>query len=142
MSFCNIRLATSQANLAKGYIIYNWRIPEPSLPQYPLQSQTVDLSSGGQARRGFSQVSILWNRLLQTQARTLFKLVADVGNGQLFATIDKAWSGGSGLDGWIDVSGYPSVQVLSPVPNSQAGVFDNVVLTLTNITIINDPASV
>lgn len=141
MSFCNVRLATSEANLAKGYIIQNWRIPEPVLPQYPLQSQVVDLSNGGQARRGFSSTTLFWDRLLFYQARALFKLVADVGNSQLYATIDKAWSGGSGLDGWIDVSGFPSVQVLTPTPNSQSGAYDNVSLILTNLTIINDPAS-
>lgn len=141
MSFCNIRLATSEANLAKGYIMQNWRIPEPVLPQYPLQSQVVDLTNGGQARRGFSSVTLFWDRLLFAQARALFKLVSDVGNGQLFGTIDKAWSGGSGLDGWIDVSGFPSVQVLTLTPNAQGQAYDNVSLVLTNITTINDPAS-
>lgn len=141
MSFCNIRLATSEANLAKGYIIQNWRIPEPTLPQYPLQSQVVDLSNGGQARRGFSSMTLFWDILLFYQARVLFKLTADVGNGPLYATIDKAWSGGSGLDGWIDVSAFPSVQVLTPTPNSQSGAYNNVSLILTNITTINDPAT-
>ena len=141
MSFCNVRLATSEAGLAKGYIVQNWRIPEPVLPQYPLQSQVVDLSNGGQARRGFSSFTLFWDRLLFYQARVIFKLASDAGNGQLYATIDKAWSGGSGLDGWIDVSGYPSVQVLTPTPQSQSGAYDNVSLVLTNLTIINDPAS-
>lgn len=141
MSFCNIRLAITEAGLLQGYIIQNWRIPEPVLPQYPLQSQVVDLSNGGQARRGFSSVTLFWDRLLFYQARTLFKLVADVGNGELYATIDKAWSGGSGLDGWIDISAFPSTQILTPTPNSQSGAYDNVSLVLTNITIINDPAT-
>jgi hypothetical protein len=141
MSFCNIRLATSEANLAKGYIIQNWRLPEPTLPQYSLQSQVVEMTSGGQARRGFRSVTLFWDRLMFHEARVLFKLVSDAGNNQLYATIDKAWAGGSGLDGWIDISGYPSTQVLTPVPNSQSGAYDNVSLILTNITIINDPAS-
>ncbi|MCP4083173.1 MAG: hypothetical protein GY743_23370 [Planctomycetaceae bacterium] len=75
------------------------------------------------------------------QARALFKLVSDVGNGQLFATISKGWSGGSGLDSWIDISGFPSTQVLTPTPRTQGGAYDNVSLILTNITIVNDPAN-
>ena len=85
---CKIRLAVTEALLAQGYIIENWRIPSHSLPVYNDHSQKVATSDGGQALRGFRSFSLSWDTLDHLQRRTLRRIAEealDSGDGLIYA---------------------------------------------------------
>ena len=139
----DIRLATTEAGLSTGYLIFSLSIPEPDLPLFPDHSARVPLSDGGQSLRGFRSTTLSWNRLNSQQLRVLTKLVddaLDTANGVLFATIDKGWNGSTNTNNFIDVSGKPHLPRPNPTPRTHSLAFDNVVLVINNLTIINDPA--
>jgi hypothetical protein len=139
----NIRLATSEALLARGYLIYSWGLPMPTLPVYADHSQRVATADGGIALRGYPSFSLTWNRLSAQQARTLRKLVEDAidASGVLWATIDLGWNNSATAGSWVDVYGVPHIPQTSPVGGTMAGAFDSVTLFVNNLTIDNNPAS-
>lgn len=141
-SLCNTRLAETEAGLAKGYIIHSWGIPKPTQPIYQDHSEKVALTDGGQALRGWPSVTLIWNRLTVSQARTLRKLVEDSidNTGFLYLTIDKSWNGSEGLGYWIDVRGRPTIPDPPPMAGTSALLRENVVVTVGNLETINDPA--
>lgn len=140
---CNIRLAVTEALLAQGYIIENWRIPSPSLPVYSDHSQKVATSDGGQALRGFRSFSLTWDVLNSLQRRTLRRIAEealDSSGGLIFATVDKGWAGIGAIDSWIDVSGQVHIPDITPIGNSNGLASAGVTLVVGNLTIVNDPA--
>jgi hypothetical protein len=140
----NIRLATTSALLARGFLVYSWRLPVPSLPVYSNFSERVDTADGGQALRGSPSFSLTWDRLDAYQARTLRKLVEaalDTAGGVIYATIDYGWSGGSAVNSWVDVSGYPLVPQLTLAGNTGGRAYDSVTLVVNNLTVVSNPAS-
>lgn len=141
---CKIRLAVTEALLAQGYIIENWRIPSPSLPVYNDHSQKVTTSDGGQALRGFRSFSLTWDVLNSLQRRTLRRIAEeslDSSGGLIFATVDKGWAGIGAIDSWIDVSGQVHIPNIVPIGNSNGLASAGVTLVVGNLTIVNDPAS-
>jgi hypothetical protein len=141
---CNIRLATTEAKLAKGYLIWNWRLPTPSLPVYTDHSQKVTTSDGGEALRGFRSFSLTFDTLDHLQRRTLRRLAEeslDSADGKIYATIDRGWGGGGPTDDWIDVSGQAHIPPITPIGNSNGLASGSVTLVVGNLTIENDPAS-
>lgn len=141
---CKIRLAVTQALLAQGYIIENWRIPSPSLPVYNDHSQKVATSDGGQALRGFRSFSLTWDTLDQLQRRTLRRIAEealDSGDGLIYATIDRGWNGAGPIDDWIDVSGQVHIPDITPIGNSNGLASAGITLVVGNLTIEADPAS-
>lgn len=141
---CKIRLAVTQALLAQGYIIENWRIPSPSLPIYSDHSQKVATSDGGQALRGFRSFSLTWDVLNSLQRRTLRRIAEealDSGDGLIYATVDRGWNGAGPIDDWIDVSGQVHIPDIVPIGNSNGLASSGVTLVVGNLTIEADPAS-
>lgn len=141
---CKIRLAVTEALLAQGYIIENWRIPSPSLPVYSDHSQKVATSDGGQALRGFRSFSLSWDTLDHLQRRTLRRIAEealDSGDGLIYATIDRGWNGAGPIDDWIDVSGQVHIPNIAPIGNSNGLASAGVTLVVGNLTIEADPAS-
>lgn len=140
----DIRLATTEAGLSIGYLIYSWGLPEPQLPQYQDHASRSPLSSGGEALRGHSSVSLLFEKLTTTQMATLRKLVEDAldsGDGLLYATVDKSWRGDGPTHNWVDIKGEPSIPSATPTGGASATLFENVVLNIRAVEVVNDPAT-
>ena len=140
---CKIRLAVTEALLAQGYIVHNWRIGTPSLPVYSDHSQKVPLSDGGQSLRGFRSFSLTWDVLDSLQRRTVRRIAEealDSAGGLIFATVDKGWAGVGPIDSWIDVSGQAHIPQITPIGNSNGLASSGVTLVVGNLTVINDPA--
>jgi len=139
-----ILLATTEAGLPKGSVVYALNLPMPSLPIYSDHSAKVTLSDGGQALRGFSSVSLTWNFLDWDQARILRELgedSLDSADGLIYAKVNRAWNrSGSGED-WIDISGRPHIFDGTSASGTFAKISDNVTLLIGNHTIVNDPSS-
>lgn len=140
---CNIRLAVTEALLARGYLIQNWRLPSPGLPIYNDNTVRVATSDGGEALRGFRSFSLTFDVLDFLQRRTLRRIAEeslDSSGGLIFATVDRSWNG-AGPDGdWIDVSGQAHIPAITPIGNSDGRASGGVTLIVNNLTIVNDPA--
>ena len=137
MNLCNIRLATSSAGLANGYLVYSWRLPEPDLPIYADHTVKQPLSHGGQALRGFVSFTLTWDRLTEHQARILRKLVEDAiaTAGQLlYATIDFGWNATEAPGSWHNVSGRPHLADFASANGTQGKARDSVTLFVNNLT--------
>ena len=144
MAVCDIRLATTEAGLSNGYLIYSWGLPKPQVPLFSDHSVKSPLSSGGQALRGHSSVSLLFERLTAAQARALRKLVEDAldsTDGLMYLTVDKAWRGSGGEGSWEDVKGEPHIPDLAAAASTDGKLFQNVTLFVNAIQSVNDPAS-
>ena len=143
MIICKIRLAVTEALLAQGYLVNNWRIPSPSLPIYNDHSQRVTTSDGGEALRGFRSFSLTFDVLDQLQRRTLRRIVEeslDSSDGLIYATVDRGWAGAGPIGDWIDVSGQGHIPVITPIGNSNGLASGGVTLVVGNLTIEADPA--
>ncbi len=141
---CNIRLATTEAKLANGYLVWNWRLPTPSLPVYNDHSQKVATSDGGEALRGFRSFSLTFDTLDQLQRRTLRRIAEealDSADGKIYATVDRGWNGAGPLDDWLDVSGEAHIPTISPIGNTNGLASGSVTLVVGNLTIVQDPAN-
>lgn len=144
MSNCFIRIATQESDLAMGYLLYAWQLPMPNLPVYNDHASKVPVATGGVALRGAPSVSLTWNRLTTHQAHLVYKLVndsLDSGDGLMYATVNRAWSGRGVGEDWVDIKGYPHPPDTPIVPNTQGRLFQQVTLVIANFTIVNDPAS-
>lgn len=143
MIICKIRLAITEALLAQGYLVHNWRIPSPSLPLYSDHASKVALSDGGQSLRGFRSFSLMFDVLDSLQRRTLRRIAEealDSAGGLIFATVDRGWNGAGPIDDWIDISGTPHVPQITPIGNSNGLASSGVTLVVNNLTIVQDPA--
>ncbi len=139
---CNIRLATSLAGLAQGYLLV-WRLPTPSLPIFNDHSQKITTSDGGQALRGFRSTSLTWDTLDYVQRRTVRQIAEsalDSGDGKIYATISRTWNGAGGLDDWIDISGQVHIPAITPIGNSDGKASSGITLMIGGIEIERDPA--
>ncbi len=144
MIICKIRLAITEALLTQGYLVYNWRIPSPSLPIYNDHSSKVSLTDGGQSLRGFRSFSLTFDVLDSLQRRTLRRIAEealDSAGGLVFATVDRGWNGAGPIGDWIDVSGQAHVPQITPIGNSNGLASSGVTLLVNNLAIVNDPAS-
>jgi hypothetical protein len=141
---CKIRLATTSAGLAKGYLIMNWRLPSPTLPIYSDHSVNVATSDGGDALRGFRSFSLSWDTLNALQRRVVRRIAEeglDSADNLLYATVDRGWNGAGPEGDWIDVSGQVHIPAITPIGNSNGLASSGVTLFVGNLTIVNDPAS-
>lgn len=140
---CKIRLASTLAGLAQGYLMV-WRLPSPSLPIYSDNSANVSTADGGSALRGFRSASLTWDVLDYVQRRAVRKISEDAldsADGKLYATVSRTWNGAGGLDDWIDISGQPHVPAITPIANSNGRASSGITLFIGGIEIENDPAS-
>ena len=142
VSMANLRLATTEADLSNGYVVYSHKLPNPSVVVYNDHSAKTPTSDGGVAENGWKSVQMSFNNLDRFQSHVLRKLVDDalaLSAGILWATIDKGWNGASAPNSWVDINGIPAKPVVTPAANSNGILRENVVLTINNVTIDNDP---
>ena len=139
---CNIRIATSEAGLDTGWLLYSWKLPEPTTPVYNDHSVTVDTADGGQALRGFRLVRLYWNRLSDQQCQRLATMIRTVlaADGFLYLTVDKGWNNITYQNNWIDVRGKPHALTIGPAGGTGGTMRDSVELFVNAVTVINDPA--
>lgn len=138
----NYRIANALADITKGALLAR-RIPVPDQPMYSDYSARADLAGGGQALRGFSTVTWMWDELLLSQSNDLVELVEtalDAGT-PLYLTIDLGWGGRYGRGRWVDVSGTPVVPAVEPVARKGAWITRNFILKVVDLTVENDPAT-
>lgn len=137
----NYRIANALADLSKGTLLVRG-IPIPDQPDYNDYSTRSDLSDGGQALRGFSYVTWMWDDLLLSQSNAIVSMVEtalDNGN-PLYLTIDLGWGGRYARGHWVDVSGMPVVPVVAPIARKKAWLTRNFILKVVDLTVENDPA--
>ena len=116
------------------------RYPRDGRADYSARS---DLTSGGQALRGFSVVTWMWDELTLPQSNDIVRLVEtalDAGTA-LYLTIDLGWGGRYSRGRWVDVSGTPLVPEVVPTARRGAWLARNVVLKVVDLTVETDPAS-
>ena len=140
----NYRIATSLAGISSGYL-YLRGIPGPDLPLYQPYSSRVNLTTGGQALRGFSNLRLLWQGLDQEHGYWIAQRVETVLTAKtpLYLTVDLG-AGGIGSyprNTWVDVSGTPLPVDLKPTGNTYNLKLDELVLEVRDLTIENNPAT-
>lgn len=132
-----IRLHSSQANLARGFLV-TWNLPIPDLAIYEDHTARSDKADGGQHLRGRGSFRLTWGVLTAKQNQDL-RTIAEYDT--VYATINKAWDGSGGASSWIDVSGKGIIPRSTPTANALGHLFENVTFEVRNLTINNDPAS-
>jgi hypothetical protein len=135
------RIALTQAALETGANFFVRGLPRPELPTFADHAERVPKSQGGEARQGYSSVSLLWLRLDGGQAGVLRGLIeaAEAGAGLLYLTAPRVDAKHSGAS-WVDLSGIP----LMPQWESLQGglwVYENVVLRLNAVVILATPST-
>lgn len=123
-------------------------IPEPIIaPYYDSSGQSIN-SFGAQLAHGYIRLELMWERLSNVQWNILYEAIEAAkvaAEPVMYMTIDQ--SGGShAIPHWIDVKGYPHRQLEQADPGPLIGrsrqihYYDNVLLRLNNISIVNDPS--
>jgi len=139
------RIATTEAGLANNWFIA-LGVPEPTQVEYKDYSVKNSQSEGGIARHGYRTIKIMWKKLSPFQAwtiKTMHDNAKASATGLLFMTtlrLDASKPGGD----WIDISGRPDMGDIAPeqpIISANGYSHDTVVLTISNVTILNDPAS-
>lgn len=122
--------------------LFALKIPAPNTPDYKSFSQILPQSQGGQARQGYINIRMLWDFLDYLQLRTLDRIVeAAITAGSIYATVDKA--DGTGLiNSFIDIHGIPLPLEFQQIANARGVVYQNVTLTINNITVDADPSAI
>lgn len=116
-------------------------LPPVNTPDYKPFSQLVPQSQGGQARQGYINIKMLWDSLDFFQLRTLNRIVeAAITAGTIYATVDKADATGF-INSFVDISGVPSPLEFQPIANARGVVYQNVILTINNVTVTSDPSA-
>lgn len=144
MRECLYRIGTTEALLAH---FVARRIPPPDLVTFQEYTTRRAQSTGGQARQGYANCSVLWGSLTALQARALKKLIETAeasggsGNGTLWLTIPQSDASHAG-QGWVDVSGTAIMPDWEPAQDGHGQLYENVVLRLNNVTVENDPSTV
>lgn len=147
MSKLFYRIATTQAGLEKGANFFVRGISEPDLVTFSDHSERKPQSTGGEARQGYTQVSILWNELTAVGARAIKELIesAEVtpgqGQGTLWLTIPRTDAPVTGVS-WVDLSGTVIMPQWEPRQRARGLVYENVVLRLNNCTVAATPSTV
>lgn len=116
-------------------------LPPVSLPDYKTYSELLAQSQGGQARQGYINIRLLWDEMDFFQFRTLTRITeAAILAGAIYATVDKA--NGTGLvNSFIDIHGIPLPLTWQPLSNGRGVMYQNVTLTINNITVDADPSA-
>lgn len=117
-------------------------LPIPQTPIYKNYSTLLPQGQGGQTRQGYKNVSILWAEMTRLQGFILKGLIETVltAGTPLYMSVD--FNDGTYLENaFYDVSGTPAPVVLEPTANSRGVIYQNVTLTLNNVTVIQASTS-
>jgi hypothetical protein len=139
------RIATTEAGLAKNWFI-GLGIPEPTQIEYMDHSVKNAQSEGGTARHGYHSVQLMWRKLSPYQAYQLksnHDAAVASATGLLFMTVSRLDATNPGAD-WIDISGRPDMSPVAPeqpIISANGYSHANIILTLNNVSVVNDPAS-
>lgn len=112
-------------------------LPIPQTPIFKTYSTLLPQGQGGQTRQGYENLSILWAEMTRLQGFTLKRLVETVltAGTPLYMSID--FNDGTYLENsFYDVSGTPAPVILEAAANSRGVIYQNVTLTLNNVTVI------
>ena len=138
------RIANAEADLPAN-ILFAYGIPTPTQIEYRDHTTRISQSEGGIARHGYINAKILWTKLTPYQATVIrdFVETAKSGTGLLYMTINRL-DGSTGTYGWIDLSGRPTLADIvpdQPIVGSTGYLHSNIVLELSNITVLDDTPS-
>lgn len=135
------RIATTEVGLARGsFLVRN--IPPVSASPYQPFSKITPRSDGGDATHGYKKLTLMWDVMKLEQYYRIKKLVEESRPGLLYITFEL--NDGSVAGGFADASGRPQfMQAAGEVPAARTGDSGvrNVVLTLNNVTLVNNPSS-
>jgi len=138
------RIANAEADLPMNPLFAHG-IPSPTQIEYKDHTTRISQSEGGVARHGYINLKVMWGKLTTSQASTLrtFVETAKSGTGLLYMTINKL-DGSASNYGWVDISGRPTLSDIvpdQPIVASTGYLHSNIVLELSNITILDDTPS-
>lgn len=134
------RIATGLSGLARGFFVA-LGLPPPDLPDFKPYTQLTPQSQGALSEQGYQNITILWDQMTGLQIRTLQNILDNATNNTVWATIDRAHGFGM-VNDFVDISGIAQPLQYDNIPKARGVVFSNVRLTITNITIINDPSNI
>lgn len=129
------RIGLSQAGLVP-FVSYG--IPTPMVA-YKDYSIKMPRSQGSVSKHGFKNAQLLFPSLTRDIGGVLYQLIEDAGD-DLFLTINRYNGERIGYD-WIDISGRPDLSDLAPTAPAYfwgIATYENVVLTLNNVTVITE----
>lgn len=138
------RIANAEVDLPMN-TLFAHSIPSPTQVEYKDHTTRISQSEGGIARHGYINAKILWGKLTPNQAATIrdFVETAKSGTRLLYMTINRL-DGTTGAYGWVDLSGRPTLSDIAPdqpIVGSTGYLHSNIVLELSNITILDDTPS-
>lgn len=137
------RIATTEAGLQYGaFALLN--VPIPTQAPYYDHSSVVPQSDGRQASHGYTNITLLWDELTQSEMNALRSIVHDVRIklGVIYLTIERQ-DGTTPASSFIDISGNPGVlrwTGASPYNRTMQKSGKNIELFVNHVTIINDPS--
>ena len=127
------RVALAQADLSRGYFI-QLGIPRPTNCVWRDYSSLAGQSTGFQAKQGYNNITLSWDRLTRFHVYLLESYQRQVTPTTLiYLTVDRT----DGLNpgpSWYDISGKPHVITYTPESNVRDKVLTGVVWFVTNIT--------
>lgn len=138
----NFRISTT-SDLSKGNFFLHG-IAMPTTTQYKGFSETLPQADGGQVQHGYKNIILTW---VSVDARTVYKIKQFVdsvlaGTKRLYMTIPMN-DGTKVARTFIDVYGRPYPTDVSETAYPNMGIaFDNLTLTLNNVTIVNNPSNI
>lgn len=138
------RIANAEADLPKNPL-FAYNIPTPTQIEYVPWTTRISQSEGGIARHGYIHCKLLWTKLTPNQVTIIrdFVETAKSGSGLLYLTINRLDGSSSGY-GWADISGRPSLSDIvpdQPIVGATGYMHSNVLLELSNITVLDDTPS-
>ena len=138
------RIANAEADLPSNPL-FSHGIPSPTQVEYRDHTTRISQSEGGVARHGYINCKMLWLKLTPNQATIIRDFVDDAksGSGLLYLTINRLDGSTSGY-GWVDISGRPSLSDIvpdQPIVGASGYLHSNVLLEMSNITILDDTPS-
>lgn len=140
--YWNLYWRISATSTLAGQNFFALGLPPPQTPVYKTYTTLVPQSQGGQSRQGYINVTLLWDVLTREQGFLLKKIVETVlaAGTPLYLTVD--YNDGSYEAGhFVDVSGTPHPVILEPEQGTQGLIYPNVTLFVTDLTVVNNPAS-
>lgn len=127
------------STLTKGYF-RDIGLPRPTEYTYRDYSELTPQSQGSEAKQGYINLLMVWERLSRFQLYLLETYYDGAAGGLLYFTVDRSNGSGAGFD-WVDVSGYPAVIQYAPMPKGRGNIVTGTQWRINAITVLNTPAS-